>query len=55
MSARGLSTTRWREPLSLRDVGVWALYAWIVVGWLLIVPLGLYLRGPALLHSLIGA
>jgi hypothetical protein len=32
--------------------GVWLLRAWIVVGWLLIVPLGLYLRGPALLRFL---
>jgi hypothetical protein len=34
----------------LYTAGVWALRAWCVVGWLLFVPLALYLRGPALLH-----
>lgn len=27
----------------LKVAGEWALYAWIVVGWLIVVPLGIYL------------
>jgi hypothetical protein len=27
----------------LRDVGIWCLRGWIVVGWLLFVPLSIYL------------
>lgn len=32
-----------RARIATSRAFVWALYAWIIVGWLLIVPLGFYL------------
>lgn len=46
MSA-GLSTARWRQsPMRrfLRRAWQWALMAWIVLGWMLVIPAWAYLQ-----------
>jgi hypothetical protein len=47
--SRGLSCTAWRtSPLRrfLRRSWRWAIGAWIVVGWLLVIPAWFYLGAP---------
>lgn len=47
--SRGLSTTAWRaSPFRrvLRSAWQWAVVAWIVVGWLLVIPAWFYFGAP---------
>jgi len=45
----GLSTTRWRQsPMRrfLRRAWQWAIAAWIVFGWVLVIPAWFYFGAP---------
>ena len=49
MTARGLSTTAWRaSPFLrfLRRAWQWFIAAWIVVGWVLVIPAWFYFGAP---------
>ena len=49
MSARGLNVNLWRQSVlrrTLRRAWQWAIAAWIVFGWVLVIPAWFYLGAP---------